>query len=309
MGSQVFFRRKVLAILFLWVSLSVHAQSKIESFLSPSDSLNLKRSNTVYISESVLLGGTLVGLNQIWYKDYPKSSFHFLNDNDDWLQMDKAGHLFSTYHIGRFGAEALAWSGAKKKQQLVYGATLGFAFLTVVEVFDGFSQEWGASWGDVVANATGTGLYVSQEMLWKEQRIIPKFSFHTTKYAALRPNTLGSSWNEQILKDYNGQTYWLSANVYAFAKAKFVPKWFNFALGYGADGMVYGSSEIPSGEIVVETRRIRQFYLSFDVDLTKIPTKSHTLKTLFSVFNTIKVPAPALEINQFGGVKGHFVYF
>ena len=308
-GSQVFFTRKVLAILFVLVSVSVQSQSKIELFLTPSDTVNLPRKNTVYISEAAFLGGTLVGLNQLWYKDYPKSSFHFIDDNDDWLQMDKAGHLFSTYHLGRFGAESLAWSGATKKQQLVYGATVGFAFMSVVEVFDGFSSEWGASWGDVTANAAGTGLYVSQELLWKEQRIIPKFSFHNTKYASLRPNTLGSSWNEQILKDYNGQTYWLSINLYSFAKGSKIPKWLNIALGYGADGMISGTNETVPPELVALNHRTRQFYFSLDADLTKIKTNSHVLKTIFSVFNTIKVPAPTLEVSQFGGLKGHFIYF
>lgn len=307
--SQVFFLRKLLAILFVFLSVSVQSQSKTESFLTPSDTVNVPRKNVVYLSESVFLGGTLLGLNQLWYKDYSKSSFHFINDNDDWLQMDKAGHLFSTYHLGRFGAESLAWSGATKKQQLVYGATVGFAFMSVVEVFDGFSSEWGASWGDVAANIAGTGLYVSQELLWNEQRITPKFSFHTTKYAALRPNTLGSSWNEQLLKDYNGQTYWLCVNLYSFAKESEIPKWLNVALGYGADGMVSGNNETVSPEVVAQNHRTRQFYLSLDVDLTKIKTNSHILKTIFSVFNTIKVPAPALEVSQFGGLKGHFIYF
>jgi hypothetical protein len=88
--------------------------------------------------------------------------------------------------------------------------------LTIVEVFDGFSAEWGASTGDLIANATGTALYVSQELLWKEQRITPKFSFHSTKYAALRPDVLGSSLPEKNSKDYNGQTYWLSINLFFF---------------------------------------------------------------------------------------------
>lgn len=305
----MFFTRKVLAILFVLLSVTVQSQSNIESFLTPSDTINVSRKKAVYISESVFLGGTLVGLNQLWYKDYPKSSFHFINDNDDWLQMDKAGHLFSTYHLGRFGAESLAWGGATKKQQLVYGATVGFAFMSVVEVFDGFSSEWGASWGDVTANAVGTGLYVSQELLWNEQRIMPKFSFHTTQYAALRPNTLGGSWNEQLLKDYNGQTYWLSVNLYSFAKGSKIPKWLNVAIGYGADGMVSGNKETVTPELAVYNHRTRQFYLSLDADLTKIKTNSHILKTIFSVFNTIKVPAPALEVSQFGGLKGHFIYF
>lgn len=300
--------RAILLAICLFGCVALNAQSKLNTFLKPSDTLNSKRKTSVYIGESLALGATLFGLNQLWYKEYPQSSFHFINDNDEWMQMDKIGHFYSTYHVGRFGAEMLQWSGASKKEQMVYGATLGFAFLTVVEVFDGFSQEWGASWGDMIANASGTGLYVAQELLWKEQRIVPKFSFHQTKYASLRPNTLGESFNEQLLKDYNGQTYWLSFNVHSFTKVKAVPKWLNFAFGYGAEGMVYGnqSEAILNG---FNQNAKRQFYLSLDVDLTKIETKSHFLKTVFSVFNTIKVPAPTLQLGDFSGVKGHFIYF
>lgn len=293
---------------FVLSNLLGFSQSKINNFLTPSDSLNLKRKNTVFITEGVVLGGALIGLNQLWYKDYPKSSFHTVNDNNQWLQLDKVGHFYSTYHVGRAGAELLKWSGASKKEQLLYGSTLGFGFLTVVEVFDGYSQEWGFSWGDMLANASGTGFYVTQELLWNEQRITPKFSFHQTHFATKRPETLGSSLNEQILKDYNGQTYWLSFNLYAFTKSKSVPKWLNVAIGYGGTGMLYGEKNeaIENGIIQNQSREI---YLSLDVDLTKIETKSHFLKTLFSVFNTIKVPAPTLQVDGFSGVKGHFIYF
>jgi hypothetical protein len=53
----------------------------------------------------------------------------------------------------------------------------------------------------------------------------------------------------------------------------------------------------------------RQFYLSFDADLTKIETKSKFLKTVFSVVNFIKIPAPALEFNTKNGFKLHYLYF
>jgi len=278
-------------------------------FFQPSDSLHVSRRNGVVISETVLASGALIGLNQLWYADYPHSTLHAVNDNDEWLQMDKAGHLFSSYHLGRFGAEALQWSGCSKKSQLVYGATIGLAFMTTVEVFDGFSSEWGFSWGDMAANATGTALYVSQELCWNEQRIVPKFSFHTTSYAAVRPNVLGSSFGQQVLKDYNGQTYWLSANLCSFFKESKLPKWLNVALGYGANGMITGRSETNALFLYPETQRSRQFYLSLDADLTKIKTKSHFLKTFFSVFNSIKIPAPTFEINGLGGVKFYYLYF
>lgn len=300
--------RAILLSIFLFVSVLSQAQSSINSFLEPSDTLNKPKRTGVYVGESVALGATLIGLNQIWYQDYPQTNFHFINDNKQWLQMDKLGHVYSSYHLGRVGAELLEWSGASQKEQLIYGSTLGLGFLTVVEVFDGFSQEWGASSGDIIANVSGTALYVSQELLWNEQRITPKFSFQQTKFAVQRPETLGASLNEQILKDYNGQTYWLSFNIQSFTKDSFTPKWLNLAFGYGGEGMLYGTNTEAIQNSIFQSP-YRQFYLSFDVDLTKIKTKSHFLKSLFSVFNTLKIPAPTLQYDDFNGVKAHFIYF
>lgn len=288
---------------------AVLSQSSFENYLTPSDTLNISRRNTVIVSESVLAGATLAGLNTAWYADYPKSDFHFINDNGQWLQMDKAGHVYASYHIGRFGSELLGWSGVSRKDRLIYGATLGFVFLTAVEVFDGYSSQWGASAGDVAANAAGTALYVSQELLWREQRITPKFSFHTTPYASARPDVLGSSVNEQILKDYNGQTYWLSVNVHSFFRDSKIPEWLNLAFGYGAEGMITGEDKFVNTVFLPESERFRQFYLSFDVDLTRIKTKSHVLKTVFSIFNTVKIPAPTLEVNGKGTIKFYPIYF
>jgi uncharacterized protein YfiM (DUF2279 family) len=279
------------------------------TFLKPSDSLIKQRRNSVVLSESILASGALVGLNQLWYADFVHSKLHSVNDNEEWLQMDKAGHLFSSYHIGGFGANALKWSGCNKKSQLIYGATIGLAFMSTVEVFDGYSSEWGFSWGDMLANTTGTSLYISQELLWNEQRIVPKFSYHTTQYASIRPNVLGNSLSQQILKDYNGQTYWLSFNIHSFFKQSKTPKWLNLAVGYGADGMVTGKSETNDVFLYPETKRIRQFYLTLDADLTKINTKSHFLKTIFLIFNSIKIPAPTIEINSLGAASFHYLYF
>ncbi|MCW2120763.1 YfiM family protein [Flavobacterium sp. 7A] len=286
-----------------------YSQNRISSFLKPADTLNVQRKNTVILTEAIAITSALVGLNQLWYADYPRSHFHFINDNKEWLQMDKLGHSYTSYQMGRMGAELLQWSSATKKQQLLYGAGLGFTFLTAVEVLDGFSSEWGASMGDVIANASGTALYVSQELIWKEQRIIPKFSFQKSIYAAERPESLGHTFSEQLLKDYNGQTYWLSINLHSFAKSSILPKWFNIAIGFGADGMLSGNTEktyVLNDKILV---RKRQFYLSLDVDLTKIDTESHFLKTFFSVFNSIKIPAPTIELTANESVRVHLLRF
>jgi hypothetical protein len=183
--------------------------------------------------------------------------------------------------------EALAWAGESKKNQLIYGATLGFTFLTAVEVLDGFSEEWGFSTGDLIANATGTGLLIGQELLWDEQRLSLKYSFHTTKYADIRPDVLGENFLEQTIKDYNGQTFWLSANLWSFHKQSKIPKWLNIAFGYGAEGMLSGNEDTFVDLNIPDQERYRQYYISLDLDLTKIKTRSKFLKTVFSTINFI----------------------
>jgi len=288
--------------------MSAFSQSKLNGFFKPSDSLNANRRNAVVISEVSIGALTLVGLNQLWYSDFERSKFHTINDNDEWLQMDKLGHVFTAYQLGKFGSQALDWSGVGERDQLLYGATLGFSFLTAVEVLDGFSKEWGFSWGDFFANASGAGLYVGQELLWKEQRITFKYSFHQTQYASQRPDKLGAGFLEEVLKDYNGQTYWLSANLHSFFKQSKLPKWLNVAFGYGGEGMLAGTKEVEM-ELFPNQDRRRQYYLSLDFDLTKIKTNSHILRVLLGVFNVVKVPLPTLEFNGKNGIKFHAIYF
>ena len=287
-------------LLFIWLlvfSKFSLAQSQFDLFFKPSDSLHIPRKNTIILAEATTATAALVGLHQLWYADYEKSRFHTINDNNEWLQMDKLGHVFSSYQMGRMGAGLLHWSGVSKKDQLIYGSTLGFAFLTVVEVFDGYSQEWGFSWGDVLANVSGTALYTGQELLWDEQRILLKFSFHQTRYAEQNPDKLGDGFLENVLKDYNGQTYWLSANLQAFFKESKLPKWLNVAFGYGADGMLTGMNNTDN-ELLADDSRFRQYYLSLDVDLSRIKTKSNVLKAIFSTLNFVKIPLPTLEFSK-----------
>lgn len=298
--------KRVLTILFLCLCCSGFGQSKSNDFLKVSDTLNTKRRNAVIITETALATTALIGLNSLWYKDHPRSSFHTINDLNGWEKMDKLGHVFTAYQLGRVGADLLHWSGVSKKDQLIYGATLGFTFLTAVEILDGYSTEWGFSWSDVGANALGTGLYVGQELLWEEQRIQLKFSFHETKYAEQRPDKLGSTFLEQVLKDYNGQTYWLSANLHSFFKDSKLPKWLNLAVGYGAEGMLTGENEHVNN-MFTKADRYQQFFLSFDVNLTKINTESDVLRTIFSVLNVIKIPLPTIEINSKKGAVFHLL--
>lgn len=283
---------------------------------------SLARKNRVYLITAINIvgyGGSLLALNQAWYANYPRSSFHFFNDNGEWMQMDKVGHGWAAYNAGKSSAAMWRWAGLSQKKAALIGGLSGAAYLTVVEILDGFSSQWGFSWGDMMVNVLGSGLFTSQELGWKEQRIQYKFSFHRNTYDdplldGRADQLFGKSWYERMLKDYNAQTYWFSANLKSFFKESRLPAWLNVAVGYGADGM-FGGYENKwmdgSGNEVTryDIHRKRQFYLAPDIDFTKIKTNKKWLKTAFYFLNTFKCPAPALMMDSKGKVKAYALYF
>jgi hypothetical protein len=262
-----------------------------------------KRQRLVTYGSIGVYGITLVGLNSAWYASYPRSSFHFFNDNSEWQQMDKAGHAWSAYGISRLTYGAWRWAGASEKKAVLLASLSGPGFLTVIETLDGFSSQWGWSWGDMGANVFGGGLFAAQQLGWHEQRISYKWSFHVKDYndpqlEKRADNLYGSSFPERMLKDYNGQSYWLSANIHAFLPETKIPKWLNIAVGYGAEGMFGGTQNIGPNFDRRDIPRYRQFILAPDVDFTRIKTKSKVLHTVFYILNGFKFPSPALELSR-----------
>lgn len=296
--------KKLITIILLITSLCTNAQF-IQNFGTSDTSINSGKIRLVSISLGTVYTGALVGLSTLWYDSL--SGFRFFDDNNEWKQIDKVGHFTVAFHQSRTAIDLLKWSGVERKKAILIGGLGGFIFQTPIEILDGFSPTYGASWGDIIANTTGSILPLVQELAWDDIYIQPKYSFHTTPYASIRPNTLGNGLNEQLLKDYNGQTLWLSSNIYPIfnTDSKF-PKWINMAIGYGANNMLYGS---PDENQLNNHKAYRQWYISPDIDLTKIPVKQKGLKVLFYALNVIKIPLPALEFNTKNGLIGHYFYF
>jgi hypothetical protein len=275
-----------------------------------TDSLSPRSRKVILLSGTTgLTAGSLVYLNQAWYQQYNTGRFTFFNDNSEWLQMDKAGHVYTTFQMSRLLYDAFLWAGYSRNTSLAAGNTVGFAYLTAVEVMDGFSRGWGFSWGDELANAAGTSLSLAQQLVWDEHRLSLKFTYAPSGLAQYNPPLLGNSFPTRLLKDYNAQTYWLSFNPFVIAgrkERKYLP-WLNFSIGYGAWGMLGGHENritaVDAGGNALYIERGRRLYFSLDLDLTRIPVRSVFLKRLFSVLNMVKVPAPALGL---GGGRTRF---
>lgn len=301
-------RMRFIYILFIFFYLLMPVAGNAQDSLSVAnadtlskDSVRSERPNYallrgIFAAQSGLYLGTIYGLSRSWYKN-PLTHFTVKDDTGEWLQMDKMGHLYTSYQIARHTAELYKKTGISKRQMLVYGAISGIIFQTPIEILDGFSPDYGFSPGDMVANVSGSVLYLGQIALWDEVRIQPKFSFHYTSLSRVRPELLGSNRYESWLKDYNGQTYWFSASPKSFFRDMNWPAWLCFSVGYGIQDMVSAERE---KSIERGYRPYRQYYLSLDIDLTKIKTKSKLVRTLGFFVNSIKIPAPALQFSRKG---------
>ncbi|MBA2562371.1 MAG: DUF2279 domain-containing protein, partial [Chitinophagaceae bacterium] len=120
---------------------------------------NKKRIHVIAAGNIAGYGATLVGFNSAWYSKHPKSNFHFFNDNAEWLQVDKAGHLYGAYIGSSASNELWRWTGLPRKQRIWISGLSGIAYEGIIETLDGFSSQYGWSWGDFTANVLGSTLF------------------------------------------------------------------------------------------------------------------------------------------------------
>lgn len=296
----------IITILFLT---QVRAQSPVDTTQREYKPLRLGLVGGV---GGLFYAGTLTGLATVWYDDNHPTDFHFTNDNAGWMQIDKYGHAYTCYLYGKLGIKAMKWTGVKRKRAIWYGGAYGFLFMTSIEILDAHYLEWGFSPMDAVANASGSLLLIGQELAFNKQILTYKFSYHHTELAQYRPGVLGDSDLSRVVADYNGQTFWLSLNLRSvFKHQEFLPKWLSISGGYGAYGMLASevNPTVYKGGEIVPIERYRSYYLSLDLDLDKIQTRSKFLKSTFFFLNLLKFPLPTIEFNTLGERKFHPFFF
>ena len=300
------YQKLIIAVLIVISPLLVSSQN------NSNDTINKARLNTVIYTSTGLYTTTLGVLYFAWYKDNASSKFHWYNDSKSWLQVDKVGHATTAFIMSDYAFWALRWAGLNNNKSAIYAGLMGWSAMTVIEILDGYSSGYGASPTDLLANTIGATFFTTQQLIWKEQRMRLKFSYRATNFSKYRPDLLGRTPLQSMLKDYNGQTYWLSININSFIKNQSkLPNWLNVSFGYGATGML-GASSNPitwEGNELPYYKRTRQYYLSLDVDWTRIKTNSSVLKFVFKAFSFIKIPFPTIEYNNQNDFVFHWLYF
>ena len=304
----------------------------IDRFLTPADTFHRGRFTAASAGTAVFYGTLSTLLWHAWYKDFEQTSLRSKDDSRQWLGMDKAGHFFTTYHYSRCAYSGLQWTGARRGRSIVAAVGTGMLLQTTLEVMDGYSAAWGFSWHDMAANAAGAGLFATQELIWRDQRVNVKFSNRRVAYddtpldpvgdtggptsSLLRQaeRLYGSTPGERLIKDYNGQNLWLGFNPAVLLGKDAKLPWLNIAVGYSAHDM-YG----PLGDswregpfryqAPADQRRQREYALSLDIDFERLPVRPGLLRTVLTFANMVKVPAPAVLLRERDGLQWRWLYY
>ncbi len=265
-------------IFFLFIRFAASAQDSL-SVAEPG--INYWKLGTV---TALTAGGFVYGHalnNDLWWKG-EKSSFHF-NWQDDWtyaLGSDKFGHFYFPYVTATVYSGLFRWSGLDNTTSLYAGASVAFAYQSYIEIRDGFSKQWGFSWGDFAANTLGAAYPLLQHHYPLLDNLRFKMSFYPSE--RYRNNS-----HAVIFDDYESTYDWVSikpALVLPESAKKYMPSFINFAIGHSVK------------KLDISRLAHHEWYIAIDWNVEALPGDSEFLLTLKRLINFYKLPAPAVKI-------------
>jgi hypothetical protein len=231
-----------------------------------------------------------------WWKD-SGNTFHFANDFEYALNLDKGGHFFSGILMGEVFYDGLRWSGMEELPAHWWASSFAALSHVGIDIKDGYAPEWGFSVWDVIAGTAG-GFW---PMFKRYSRFGPYLDFkgsywyNSTEYWR---STTHVSDIPVATDDYVNQTYWLSLKVQKLlpnSMQKYWPAFIAFTAGLSITEPVY------NGE------RKYEVFIGPDWDLEGLfAPKSYEAKRIVRYLNYIHFPMPALQVYPHRAI--HWVY-
>jgi hypothetical protein len=245
--------------------------------------------NQINTSRLAILGGLSAGAfiyaygiqNDMWWKD-ERSGFH-TNWTGDWnesLGADKIGHFFFGQSVATFYYHGLKWSGFSENKSKLYSGSFTFLYQTFLEIRDGFSKDYGFSWGDFGANLTGS-MY---PFLQYNYPVLNNFNLKISFQASDR---FKKGSNNYILDDYESTYHWLSIDINYFLPeqvAEVFPDIINLGIGHSVKNL----NNLNSAQ--------HEIFIGLDIDIKAMPGDSDLLKFFKDALNHYHLPSPAVKI-------------
>ncbi|MEN9282043.1 MAG: hypothetical protein RL594_978 [Bacteroidota bacterium] len=262
-----------------------------------------RRVTQVQILPTAIIGtaytGLFVGLqaqmSSSWWQR--RGTFHVQEDGAYARNLDKAGHFFTGFTMSTIMGDALMECGFDYATSTWLGSTLGLAYMTAIEIQDGYAVTWGFSPSDAVANLTGAAFYAARNLIPELQNVTPRWSYIPAQLAGDHPTTERPL---TIFDDYNATTFWLSFNVENMLPSNLAavwPDWMMISVGYGCRDYEVRSS--ADGALLPVKRRMM---IGVDYDWLRIIPESSigVLNYVRQGLNYLRLPGPTLEIGDDG---------
>ncbi|MBL8620252.1 MAG: DUF2279 domain-containing protein [Myxococcales bacterium] len=136
---------------------------------------------------------------------------HFAFHDEGWFGADtyaggadKLGHMWGNYAMTRGVSRILQYGGWPRTGSILVAGGLSLGFFTVSEIKDGYKVEYGFSYGDMIANATGVALGVLLEFVPAlDRRFDVRMSYLPSDEYLARLEEAGPF---NTPEDYSGQT-------------------------------------------------------------------------------------------------------
>ena len=218
-----------------------------------------------------------------WWDD-EESHFHFENDFDYALNLDKFGHFAAGVVLGESFYEGYRWAGASEFNAYLFAGLSAMMTHIAIDVKDGYSPEWGFSICDVLSGTLGGFLPMAERYVPLFKYIDLKWSYWINTKAYYRQSDTGI-----FTDDYVNQTFWVSFKPYRLmpsGASAYYPSWLAIAAGLSIDEKVFTKEPHPR----------RELYLALDYDFEAFRPQSRLARTLVKYLNYFKLPAPTIQV-------------
>ena len=220
-----------------------------------------------------------------WWENEERG-FHFENDFDYALNLDKFGHFAAGVVLGEGFYEGYRWAGTSEFQAYLFAGLSAMMTHVAIDVKDGYSPEWGFSVFDVLSGTLGGFDPMAERYVPVFKYVDLKWSYWINTKAYYRQSHTGV-----FTDDYCNQTFWASFKPYRLLPASvraYYPSWLAIAAGLSIDEGVFIKH--------YEGTPHREVYIALDYDLEAFRPQSRMARTLIKSLNYFKLPAPAIQV-------------
>ena len=222
-----------------------------------------------------------------WWDENGGRGFHFENDFDYALNLDKFGHFAAGVILGESFYEGYRWAGASEFQSYLFAGLTALATHIAIDIKDGFAPTWGFSIFDVLSGGLGGFLPMAERYLPVFKYVDLKWSYwiNSNAYYNHEHGASGGVFTD----DYVNQTFWASFKPYRLlpeSARKYYPSWLAIAVGLSIDEKVFTGAPHPRREV----------YIALDYDLEAFRPQSRFARFAVKMLNYFKLPAPTIQV-------------